>query len=250
MMDLLEDSFSLLKNTGARSSMALGDESFRENVQELLKLLSAIRRHSTESQVEEYMSQLRSLLADSFDDEVDVVVEALETGQALATVLSAMKLHFRNFKIQLHGCYVLLRLVELSPRIKGEFQGKPDDLKFLLQIMSKYADKTCQVVGCKIISNLCTSTRTRRDAVSNGAVGSVLYAISQFGEEEEFYIPAFEALTCLLADDLKVKENFMNMDVQNSRKKAYRMLVDIMEKYTNSGKLFLILKKFPFFLER
>ena len=243
MMDLLEDSFSLLKNingTGARSSMALGDESFRENVQELLKLLSAIRRHSTESQVEAYMSQLRSLLADSFDDEVDVVVEALETGEALATVLSAMKLHFRNFKIQLHGCYVLLRLVELSPRIKGEFQGKPDDLKFLLQIMSKNADKTCQVVGCKIISNLCTSTRTRRDAVSNGAVGSVLYAISQFGEEEEFYIPAFEALTCLLADDLKVKENFMNMDVQNSRKKAYRMFVDIMEKYTNSGKLFLI----------
>ena len=235
-MNLLEDSFALLgtlNGAGARSKMALGDESFRENVQELLKLLSAIRSHPTETEVGEYMS----LLADSFDDEVDVVVEALETGQALATVLSAMRHHFRNFKIQLHGCYVLLRLVELSPKIVSEFQGKPEDLKFLLQIMSKYADKTCQVVGCKIISNLCTSARTRRDAVSNGAVGSVLYAISQFGEEEEFYIPAFEALTCLLADDLQVQESFIDMDVTNSRKKAYRMLVDIMEKYKKSGNM-------------
>ena len=69
---------------------------------------------------------------------------------------------------------------------------------------------------------------------------SVLYAISQFGEEEEFYIPAFKALTGLLADDAELQEKFMNKDVKNSRKKAYRMVVEIMEKHPKSGKLVVL----------
>lgn len=238
------DSFRLLESlngTGAISTMALGDESFQENVQELLKILSAIKSNSTEEQVESYLS----LLADSFDEETDIdaIAEALETVHAhttvLPAVLSAMQHHFRNFKIQLHGSYVLLRLVELSPKIKSVLQGKPDAQKFILKIMAKYADKTCQVVGCKIIFALCTSPETRRDVISKGAVDSVLYAMSQFGEDEEFYIPAFEALTRLLEDDPKVQENFMNIDVKNSRKKSYRMVVEIMEKHPRSGKMHL-----------
>lgn len=234
------DSFRLLESlngTGAISTMALGDESFQENVQELLKILSAIKSNSTEEQVESYLS----LLADSFDEEADIdaIAEALETVHAHTTVLSAMQHHFRNFKIQLHGSYVLLRLVELSPKIKSVLQGKPDAQKFILKIMAKYADKTCQVVGCKIIFALCTSPETRRDVISKEAVDSVLYAMSQFGEDEEFYIPAFEALTRLLEDDPKVQENFMNIDVKNSRKKSYRMVVEIMEKHPRSGKMHL-----------
>lgn len=230
------ENFRLLETfngSGATTTMALEDESFQESVKELLKLLSAIKSNSTETEIEDFMS----LLANSLDDEVDVVAEALERNQAYTTVLSAMHHHFRNFKIQLHGCYVLLRFIELSPKIKSELQGKPEALKVILKIMSKYADKTCQVVGCKIISALCTCARTRRDAVSMGAVDSVLYAISQFGEEEEFYIPAFKALTGLLADDAELQEKFMNKDVKNSRKKAYRMVVEIMEKHPKSGEI-------------
>ena len=234
------DSFRLLESlngAGARSTMALEDEPFQENVQELLRLLSAIKSNSAETHVESSMR----MLADTFDDEADIVVEALERVEAHSTVLCAIQQHFRNFKIQLHGCYVLLRLIELSSKIKSELQGKPDALRFILKVMSKYADKTCQVVGCKIISALCTSASTRRDVLSKGAVDSVLYAMSQFGEDEEFYIPAFEALTRLLADDLEVQENFMNIDVKNSRKKSYRMIVDIMEKHAKSGELALVI---------
>lgn len=226
--------FRLLESfngSGAKSTMAVEDETLHESVQESLQLLSAIESNSTEKQIETYMSSL----ADSFDDQVDVVVEALERAEAHRTVFSAMQQHFRNFKIQFHGSYVLLRLIELSPRTKLHLQGQPEAQRYILKIMARYADRTCQVVGCKIISALCTSSRTRGDAVSKGAVDSVLYAMSQFGEDEELYVPAFEALRGLLADDLKAQEKFMTMDVKNSRKKAYRMVVEIMEKHKRSG---------------
>ncbi|KAJ7392397.1 hypothetical protein OS493_012059 [Desmophyllum pertusum] len=99
--------------------------------------------------------------------------------------------------------------------------------------MNRYADKMCQVVGCKMLSALCTTIRTRSDALDNGAVGAVLYAMSHFGEDEEFYIPAFEALTQLLSDDPSAQENFIK-EVKNSRKK-YRMVVEIMEKHAKSA---------------
>lgn len=235
-----------LNGAGAKSTMVLEDELFKENVEELLKLLSAIKSNSNETQVEKCMSSL----ADSFDDEVDVVVEAMESVEAHSTILSAMQHHFRNFKIQWHGSYMLLRLIELSPKTKSELQEQPEAQRFILRIMAKYADRTCQVVGCKIISALCTSARTRKEALSMGAVDSVLYAMTQFGEDEDLYIPAFEALTRLLADDPNVQKKFMTMDVKNSRKKAYPMVVEIMEKHSKSGEfvLFLNLVNFLFFL--
>lgn len=224
-----------LNDCSTKSATSLEDETLNEDGQELLQLLSAIGSNSNETQIENFLS----VLADSFDNEGDIVVDALEKVQAHCTVLSAMQQHPRNFKIHFHGLYVLLRLIELSPRAKSYLQGQPEAQRYISKVMARYADRTCQVVGCKIISALRTSSRTRGDAVSKGAVDSVLYAISQFGEEEELYIPAFEALTHLLEDDPKVQEKFMNMDVKNSRKKAYRMVVEIMEKHKQSGKVFL-----------
>lgn len=233
-LKLLADS---LNDCNTKSATSLEDETLNENGQELLQLLSAIGSNSTEMQTEHFLS----VLADSLDNEGDLIVDALERVQAHCTVLSAMQQHSRNFKIQFHGFYVLLRLIELSPRAKSYLQGQEEAQRYILKVMARYADRTCQAVGCKIISALHTSSRNRGYAVSKGAVDSVLYAISQFGEEEELYIPAFEALTRLLEDDPKVQEKFMNMDVKNSRKKAYRMVVEIMEKHKQSGKVSLSL---------
>ena len=224
-----------LNDCNARSATSLEDETLTENGQELLRLLSAIGSNSTETQIEHFLS----VLADRFANEGDINVDALERVEAYRTVLSAMQQHSRNFKIQFHGFYVLLRLIELSPKAKSYLQGQEEAQRYILKVMARYADKKCQADGCKIISALHTSSRNRGDAVSKAAVDSVLYAISQFGEEEEFYIPAFEALTRLLEDDPKVQEKFMNMDVKNSRKKAYRMVVEIMEKHKQSGKVSL-----------
>lgn len=234
-MDLIypdcEQSFRLLDSlNGANSPMALEDEPGQENVQELLKLLSCIKNNSNEAQVESCMS----LLADGLDDEeVDVDPDALETEQAHCTVLTAMRDYKTNYNIQLHGCYVLSRLMELSPKVRSELQEKHTQ-RFILQMMERFADKMCQVVGCKLLSALCTTARTRSDALDYGAVHAVLSAMNHFGEDEEFYIPAFEALTQLLSDDPSAQENFINMDVKNSRKK-YRMVVEIMERHAKSG---------------
>ena len=247
-MDLIypdcEQSFRLLDSlNGANSPMTLEDEPGQENVQELLKLLSCIKNNSNEAQVESCMS----LLADGLDDEeVDVNSDALETNQAHYTVLSAMRHYETNYNIQLHGCYVLSRLMELSPKVRSELQGK-NTQRSILEMMERFADKMCQVVGCKLLSALCTSARTRSDALEYGAVDAVLSAMGHFGEDEEFYIPAFEALTQLLSDDPPAQENFINMDVKNARKK-YRMVVEIMEKHAKSGEPFTVYV--PSFLEK
>lgn len=220
--------------------MALEDELCPENVQELLKLLSCIKNNTNEAQVESCMS----LLAEGLDEEEDV--DRLETEQAHCTVQSAMRDYKTSYKIQLHGCYVLYRLMELSPKVRSELQDKHTH-RFILKIMNRYADKMCQVVGCKMLSALCTTIRTRSDALDNGAVGAVLYAMSHFGEDEEFYIPAFEALTQLLSDDPSAQENFIK-EVKNSRKK-YRMVVEIMEKHAKSGEPARV-TMFLFFLEK
>lgn len=228
-----------LNSPSAKSTMALEEESFQEDVPRLCKLFTDLNNNSTETQVENLMSSL----ADSFDDEVDAVMDALEEVHALSTVVSAMQHHFHNFKIQLRGCYVLLRLIEVSPKVKSELLGQSEAQRFILKVMAKYADRTCQALGCKIISALCTSAEARPDALLKGALASVLYAMSQFGEDDELYIPAFDALTRLLADDPKEQEKFMSMDVKNSRKNAYRMVVEIIEKYQKSGELLLSWKR-------
>lgn len=217
---------------GANSPMALEAELGPENnVQELLKLLRCIKNNSNEAQVESCVS----LLADGLDDEVDPDPDVLETEQAHCTVLSAMRDYKTNYNIQLYGCYVLSRLMELSPKVRSELQEKHAQ-RFILEMMKRFAEKMCQVVGCKLLSALCTSARTRSDALAHKAVEAVLSAMSHFGGNEEFYVPAFEALTQLLSDDPLAQENFINMDVKNARKK-YRMVVEIMERHSKSGEL-------------
>ena len=236
----LQDSSSL---NGAKPTMALEDELNQENIQELLKLLSYIKNNSNEGQVESCMSLLAEVLD---DEEVDVDPEPLEREQAHWTIMSAMQDFNTNCKIQLHGCYALSRLVLLSPTERSELQKKKAQ-RFILKMMEKHADNMCQVVGCKLLTALCTSSRTKRDALDNGAINTVLSAMSRFGEDEEFYIPAFEALTRLLSDDPSAQTDFISMDVKDARKK-YRMVVEIMEKHAKSGELASVY--FPCFLDK
>lgn len=212
-------------------TMALEEEElYQENVKELLKLLRCIKNNSNEAQVEDCMS----LLADGMDDEADINPDPFEKTEAHFIVLSVMRDYKTNYKIQLHCCFVLSRLMELNPKVRSELQEKQTQ-RDILQMMKRHADKMCQVVGCKMLSALCTSTRMRSDALDNGAVDAVLSAMSYFGEDEEFYIPAFEALTQLLKDDPSAQENFINMEEKKSRKK-YRVVVETMEKFAKSGK--------------
>ena len=225
-----EQSLRLLDSlNGAKTTMALEDELTQENIQ-LLKLLCCIKTNSNEAQVESCMS----LLAEVLDDEdVDVDPEPLEKEQAHRIIMTAMQDFNSNCKIQLHGCYALSRLVLLSREARSELQKKQAQ-RFILKMMKRHADNMFQVVGCKLLSALCTSPRTRSDALDNGAIDTVLSAMSHFGEDEEFYNPAFEALTRLLSDDSSVQSDFMSMDVKDARKK-YRMVVEIMEKHSKSG---------------
>ena len=241
-----EQSLRLLDSSslnGAKPTMALEDELNQENIQELLKLLCYIKNNSNEGQVESCMSLLAEVLD---DEEVDVEPEPLEREQAHWTIMSAMQDFNTNCKIQLHGCYALSRLVLLSPKERSELQKKKAQ-RFILKMMEKHADNMCQVVGCKLLTALCTSSRTKRDALDNGAINTVLSAMSRFGEDEEFYIPAFEALTRLLSDDPSAQTDFISMDVKDARKK-YRMVVEIMEKHAKSGELASVY--FPCFLDK
>ena len=228
-----EQSFRLLDSlNGAKPTMALEDGLNEENIQELLKLLSCIKDNFNEAQVESCMSLLAEVLDD--EDVMDVDPEPLEREQAHRTIMSAMQDFNTNCKIQLHGCYALSRLVLVSPKVKSELQKKHAQ-RFVLKMMEKHADSMCQVVGCKLLCALCTSARTRSDALDSGAVDTVLSAMSHFGEDEEFYIPAFEALTQLLSDNQSAQTDFLSMDVNDARKK-YRKVVEIMEKHAKSGK--------------
>ena len=228
-----EQSFRLLDSlNGAKPTMALEDELNQENIQKLLKLLCCIKDHSNEAQVERCMSLLAEVLD---DEELDVDPEPLEREEAYRTIMSAMQDFNTNCKIQLQGCYALSRLVLLSPKVRSQLQEKQAQ-RFVLKMMERHADSMCQVVGCKLLSALCTSARTKSDALDNGAIDTVLSAMSHFGEDEEFYIPAFEALTQLLADDPSAQTDFISMDVKDARKK-YRMVVEIMEKHAKSGEL-------------
>ena len=226
-----EQSLRLLDSlNGAKPMMALEDEINQENVQELLKLLRCIKNNSNEAQVESHMSSLAEVL----DDE-DVDPEPLEREQLEAhrIIMYAMQDFNTSCKIQLHGCYALFRLVLLSPKVRSQLQRKHAQ-RFILKMMERHVDNMCQVVGCKLLSALCTSASTKRDALSSGAIDTVLSAMSRFGEDEEFYIPAFEALTRLLSDDQSAQTDFISMDVKDARKK-YRMVVEIMEKHAKSG---------------
>ena len=226
-----EQSIRLLDSfNGAKPTMALEDELTQENIQELLHLLRCIKNNSNEAQVESYMSSIAEVLD---DEEIHVDPEPLEREPAHKIIMSAMQDFNTSCKIQLHGCYALFKLVLLSPEVRSQLQQKHTQ-RVILKMMEKHADNMCQVVGCKLLSALCTSARTRSDALSNGAIDAVLSAMSRFGEDEEFYIPAFEALTLLLSDNPSAQTDFISMDVKDARKK-YRMVVEIMEKHAKSG---------------
>ena len=227
-----EQSFRLLDSlNGAKPTMALEDELTQENIQELLRLLRCIKNNSNEAQVESYMSSLAEVLDD--EEIPDVDPEPLERERAHRIIMSSMQDFNTSCKIQLHGCYALFKLVLLSPKVRSQLQQKHAQ-RVILKMMERHADNMCQVVGCKLLSALCTSARTRSDALSNGAIDTVLSAMSRFGEDEEFYIPAFEALTRLLSDDPSAQTDFISMDVKDARKK-YRVVVEIMEKHAKSG---------------
>ena len=221
-------SFSLLDSLeGIRPSMAV--DPARDALQELLQLLATIKHNFNEAQVECCMKEL----ADNLDNDVDVCTESLETEEAQATVISAMKKNFRNRQIQQHGCYVLSRLVELSPIVKSKLREQQFG-GFILKVMKNFPDDICtQVLSCKIIAALCNSTRIRRDVLQCKAVDTVLCAISKFGRnEEDCYLPAFEALIQLLTDEPHAQHEFMNSE---NSKKYYRLLVEIMERNMHSG---------------
>ena len=216
----------------SKSTMALEEEELlQEGIQELLKLLACVKNNSNEAEVENCMH----LLADSLDDEVDIDAELLVKKQAHLTVLDVMRSYETSHKIQLHTCFVLHRFVELDPRVRSELQRRQAH-RDILKMMKHHSDKMCQVIGCKMLSALCTSRSMRSDALDKRAVDFVVSAISYFGEDEEFYIPAFEALTQLLKDDPSAQENFVHMEEKKPPRKKYRIVVETMEKFAKSGK--------------
>ena len=228
-MDLLYSEFCFRRYfnfIGKRRAFALVDM-MQDKAEKLLQVLGSLKANTNEIQISCCISELAETLSEVSTEEIQL----LEDRQSYLIVRQVMEDNFNNRDIQYHGIFALFRLMEGSLDIRRNLI----DLgihTFVIKLMKYYENEVViQQIACRILHMLLEDANVREDLDDESTVQVIVQAMRNNVEDDELQLPALQALTKLMQEDIlseNCKENFVE-------KNYHLLVIDVMEEHLESG---------------
>lgn len=231
-MDLLYSDFSFRRYFNFIDKKRVFEfvDMMQDKAERLFRVLGSLKANSNPGSNEIQISCCMNELADTLGEVSTQEIHLLEKGDLYIIVLEVMENSFTNRDIQFYGIFALYRFMEESTQIRRNLI-RLDIHHFVIRLMENYENEVViQQIACRILILLIEDESVREDFEPESTIEVIIKAMKNFAQDEELQLPALQALTKLIQDDVSdsCKERFVEQ--------RYHLLVlDILEDHVESG---------------